>query len=77
MSDFEYTDRYEALGIPKPDPATVCKGRCEGTGWVPVGRDETDPILGELWKAAEAEHHEDDGTHFVKCPACGGTGKRP
>jgi hypothetical protein len=31
---FEATDRY---GGPQnwPDPATMCKGQCEGTGWVP------------------------------------------
>jgi len=26
-----YVDRYTALGIPYPDPATVCHGQCEGT----------------------------------------------
>jgi DnaJ-class molecular chaperone len=36
MSDFEITDRYRALGIPYPDPETMCKGQCEGTGVVPT-----------------------------------------
>ncbi len=32
----EFTDRYQALGIPYPDTATMCTGQCDGTGWVPV-----------------------------------------
>jgi len=32
----ENTDRYKALGIPYPDPKTMCKGQCEGIGLVPV-----------------------------------------
>jgi hypothetical protein len=32
----EVFDRYSALGIPLPDPATMCQSQCEGTGWVPV-----------------------------------------
>lgn len=36
MDTFEFHDRYTALGIPRPDPATICPGACEGTGWVPV-----------------------------------------
>jgi len=32
----EWSDRYEALGIPYPDPDTVCPGPCEGVGRVPV-----------------------------------------
>ena len=31
----EWTDRYTALGIPYPDPETVCKGDCEGVGVYP------------------------------------------
>lgn len=30
------TDRYTALGLPYPDPSTMCKGQCEGTGMYPV-----------------------------------------
>lgn len=30
-----YMDRYIALGIPYPEPATCCLGQCEGTGFVP------------------------------------------
>jgi hypothetical protein len=32
----ETTDRYKALGVPYPDPETMCKGQCEGLGVVPV-----------------------------------------
>lgn len=70
-STFDATDRYEALGIPYPDPETVCEGDCEGTGFVPVppppgrwmGRGsglslttEPDPRLVALWEAAEQEN---------------------
>jgi len=70
------TDRYDALGIDHPDPKTVCDGQCEGTGIVPVGSGEADPVFKKLWDEAEAKEHAEDGTHFVKCPDCGGTGKR-
>ncbi len=32
----EWSDRYQALGMPYPDPKTVCRGQCEGTGFVPT-----------------------------------------
>lgn len=68
----EFTDRYKALGIPYPDPATMCKGPCEGIGWYPES-DQSEP----LWQEAHAKPHPKpcDGYHFVKCPDCGGTGK--
>jgi hypothetical protein len=53
MSDFEFTDRYKALGIPYPDPATMCKGQCEGTGFVPIGIDDLEEPWHSLWLAAE------------------------
>ena len=63
MSDIESTDR-QALGIPYPDVATMCKGDCEGTGWVPI-------------HSAVAWHETRCLVkHFVKCPDCGGTGRR-
>jgi hypothetical protein len=76
-----FTDRYQSLNIPYPNPKTVCQGQCEGTGWVPVyiGCDyqgETDLQLIEAWHDAEDENPTDDGWHFVRCPACGGTGLR-
>jgi hypothetical protein len=36
MSEYEFTDRYEALGIPYPNPETMCKGHCDGVGFYPV-----------------------------------------
>jgi hypothetical protein len=95
MPDVQFTDRYEALGIPRPSTLTCCTGSCEGTGHVPVFIDtsaaatkrgasgcrpvdeELDPRLRELWQQAEATHPTDDGWHFVRCPDCEGTGKRP
>lgn len=73
----EFTDRYQALGIPYPDPDTMCKGDCEGTGVVPVkGDDLLDPRYRKAWDEAEAKEHADDGWHFVQCPECEGTGLR-
>ena len=71
-----FTDRYQALGIPYPEAETMCLGQCEGTGMVPISRGETDPVFMRLWREAEAKEPSDDGWHFVKCPDCGGTGKR-
>ena len=71
----EFTDRYQALGIPYPDPDTVCHGQCEGTGWVPIARDDTREPWRALWLEAEAKQPTDDGWLFVKCPDCVGTGK--
>lgn len=69
----EFTDRYKALGIPYPDPETMCKGPCEGIGWYPE-KDQNEP----LWIEAHALPHAEpcDGWHFVKCPDCKGTEKR-
>lgn len=84
----EFTDRYQALGIPYPDPETMCGGQCEGTGVIPVNfrepapgdcyfvySDEKDALYRPLWDAAEAECPSDDGYQFIKCPDCAGTGK--
>ena len=93
MSDIEFIDRYQALGIPYPDPETMCDGQCEGTGSVPICYDEEDPIFRKLWIEAEDKRRKEipkgrfgalrrllqgdfDGTHFVKCPDCKGTGKK-
>lgn len=87
----EYTDRYQALGIPYPDLATMCRGQCEGTGVVPVymskgdsrpdngcrEQDETDPEMIRRWEMMETEEAADDGWHFVVCPRCEGAGKEP
>ena len=76
MTEIEFTDRYEALGIPYPDPKTMCKGQCEGTGWVPIAQDDMEEPFRTLWLEAEKKKPTDDGTHFVTCPNCGGTGKK-
>lgn len=83
--DYEFTDRYKALGIPYPDVETMCKGQCDGVGLYPQRGD--DPTITdaerEAWlvlhnapNAHEADGGECDGWHFIKCPDCGGTGKR-
>ncbi len=57
-------DRYTATGRPRPDPKTVCKGRCEGMGFYP-----------DMQKARACLSHAD--VPFVKCARCNGTGKEP
>lgn len=79
----EFTDRYSALGIDRPAPATVCRGYCEGTGVVPCNPNTAHAVLAgplfQAWKEAHAKPHSSpcDGWHFVQCPECFGTGKRP
>ena len=70
------TDRYQALGIPYPDPDTMCSGDCEGTRIVPVQADDENPVYRQRWLAAEKAEPADDGWHFVKCADCDGSGKR-
>lgn len=70
------TDRYDALGIPRPDPKICCDGQCEGTGVVPISSDDEEEPWRTLWLNAEAVKPTDDGWHFVKCPDCHGTGKK-
>ena len=51
----EFTDRYQALGMPSPDPATMCKGDCEGTGVYPLwGPCEESGHEAALWREAHA-----------------------
>jgi hypothetical protein len=84
-----FVDRYSALGMESPDPETMCKGECEGTGFIPVFNPEftdngkcrpvddaplIDPLL-SLWNAAEQVSPTDDGYHIVRCPHCSGSGK--
>lgn len=92
MADsIEFTDRYQALGIPYPSQLAVCLGHCEGTGFVPVylapdrepgpdecrpAEQEADPRLAALWREAEAAEPSDDGWHFVRCPDCRATGRQ-
>lgn len=72
-TELVFTDRYGALGLPQPDPATMCQGDCEGTGYVPIKRDDPSPVYQALWDEAEAKEATDDGWHFVCCPDCNGT----
>ena len=74
----EFTDRYEALGIPHPDPKTMCTGSCEGTGVYPQHRDDETMTVDEQveWDRLEKAEPADDGWHFINCPTCGGSGKQ-
>jgi len=73
----EITDRYQALGIPYPDVETMCEGQCEGTGVVPVSAEDREEPWRSLWLAAEAKKPAGkNGTHYVMCPDCDGTGKK-
>lgn len=71
--EYEFTDRYDGK---YPNPKTVCDGQCEGMGCVPIFKDDTREPWKTLWLEAEKKEHADDGWHFVKCPDCGGTGKK-
>ena len=74
----QFVDRYDVLGIPRPDSETMCRGQCEGTGIVPVHKDDPNDEEGDwhtLWLVAEAKCPTDDDYHFVTCPSCGGSGK--
>lgn len=46
----EFTDRYQAAGIPQPDPETMCD-ECEGMGCYPVHRNTDDAQDRALWVA--------------------------
>ncbi len=73
----EFTDRYQALGIPYPK-SNICKGQCEGIGWVPVHKNTPNDEEGnwhDLWLEQEIKHPEEDGYQFVICPRCKGTRK--
>jgi len=91
VETIEFTDRYSALGIKRPNLLTMCRAHCEATGYVPVFlaegsartetpsailmEDEQDPRLVAAWQEAEQAHPTDDGWHFVTCPDCKGTGR--
>jgi hypothetical protein len=70
---FKFTSRY---GDCIPDLETVCRGQCEGLGRVPIHQGDTEEPFRTLWLEAEAKKPTADGFHFVRCPECGGTGKR-
>lgn len=63
----EFTDRYRASGRPRPDPATMCRGDCEGMGFYPTTNKAEWP----------PDAKPDSGGYvFVVCHACDGTGRR-
>lgn len=68
----EIIDRYTVLGVVLD--GAVCTGDCEGTGFVPVRRDDDNPDYRRLWQEAEDINPTGD-YHFVVCPTCNGTGK--
>lgn len=72
--EIEALDRYQALGIPYPDPETMCDGPCEGIGRFPLRKDDDNPSYTGLWQDAEKKCPSDDGWHFVVCPDCNGKG---
>ena len=57
-NEIVFTDRYQAMGIPYPDPATMCDGECEGTGFVPhQDNPEEGGIFQGLWEQEHARAH--------------------
>jgi hypothetical protein len=67
------SDRY---GGNWPDPVTVCDGDCEGMGTVPVKRNDEVPYYREEWLVSELLNPSTDGTHFLPCFQCRGSGRR-
>lgn len=47
-----------------------CPGECQGTGWMPIYKDEMTPAERSLWIQAEFDAPSEDGWHMVPCPAC-------
>lgn len=80
ISENGATDRYSALGIPYPNPDTMCKGQCDGMGFYPCKND--DEITQQelvLWNKAHEESRDCqrgkcDGWHFIDCSECAGSG---
>lgn len=75
--DIEFIDRYQALGIPRPDLETMCKGQCDGVGFYPTRLDDATSEEAALWNEMHRRPHSEpcDGWHFITCPDCKGTGK--
>lgn len=70
----EIVDRYTDIGY--PDLETMCKGQCEGLGVVPIQKNDFSEPWHTLYLELEKINPSNDGTQFVKCPECNGTGKR-
>lgn len=62
---FGEKERESAFG-----PHNGCKGACEGTGWVPVSKDDMTQPLRSQWVKAEMDSPSVDGWHFLPCPTC-------
>ena len=73
---FVVTDRY---GGNYPDPATMCKGQCDGMGYYPQNVSDDDASDEERaaidFALAAGAEPDEFGTIFIKCPDCDGTGK--
>lgn len=75
MAEYEFISRYG--DGPFPDPATMCKGQCEGLGTYPQSLDDctiTEEERQRWQEAHDKNAHACDGYHFIKCPDCEGTG---
>jgi hypothetical protein len=76
--NIQFVDRYSVLGIPRPNPETICGGNCEGTGWYPEISRNDQWLKAHLVMAVKSfgRHlFECEGWHFLKCETCGGTGR--
>lgn len=87
MLNVQFTDRYGPDG--PPSWLRGCHADCEAMGFVPVWFDfpgntsqlrmapnpQDERYRREWQEQHDARPHECDGYHFVKCPACNGTGR--
>ena len=74
--EVEVVDRYSIVGIPRPNPWTVCRGHCEGMGFYPSNDPSSwPPGTRPLGIPMEGEG-VDDGWRFITCDKCNGTGRR-
>lgn len=64
--NFEPTSRLGVFG-----DTNGCVGDCEGTGWVPVFKDEVqDPVMRNQWAQGEEDMPSEDGWQILPCPMC-------
>jgi hypothetical protein len=79
----EFTDRYQATGIPYPDENSCSD--CDGMGCYPVKAEELNRrtvesptrrllVIGQTEE--DGSPMEDDGWIIVQCPICNGTRKK-
>lgn len=62
----EATDRYKTLGVPYPDPSTMCKGQCDGVGVYPQHWE--DPSMTDAEETAWLEAHHAPNAHMEYRP---------